>query len=103
MAFAPPAGEFRFTMPGASRPITLTISRTDRGAILVYAGRRWVGCLTTAGRFEGRAWVRVALERLTDAHRLHRCRDCGRELSDPESVARGIGPDCYQAQGRRAS
>jgi hypothetical protein len=99
MAFAPPAGEFRFTMPGASRPITLTISRTGRGATLVYAGRRWVGCLTATGRFEGRAWVRVALERLRDgAERLPRCRDCGRELSDPASVARGVGPDCFQAR-----
>jgi hypothetical protein len=24
-----------------------------------------------------------------------RCRRCGRALSDPESVRRGVGPDCY--------
>lgn len=32
----------------------------------------------------------------------HRCHDCGRELSDPVSVARGIGGDCFAARmGRR--
>jgi hypothetical protein len=98
MTNPPPIGEFRLHMPGAARAVILRITRTDRGATLVYTGRRWVGCLTTAGRFQGRAWVRVALERLTDARRLHRCRDCGRELSDPDSVARGVGPDCLQAR-----
>ena len=25
---------------------------------------------------------------------LHRCRICGRELSDPASITAGIGPEC---------
>ena len=25
-----------------------------------------------------------------------RCKRCGRELSDPVSVERGVGPDCWQ-------
>ena len=25
-----------------------------------------------------------------------RCQSCGKILSDPESLARGLGPDCYQ-------
>lgn len=28
-----------------------------------------------------------------------RCLKCGRELKDPDSLARGIGPDCLQAFG----
>jgi len=100
MAFAPPSGEFRFTMPGAERPITLTIRRTGRGATLVYAGRRWVGCLTAGGRFQGQPWVRVALERLGDgqAAAVVRCADCQRELTDDESKRRGVGPDCWAAR-----
>jgi Family of unknown function (DUF6011)/Domain of unknown function (DUF1897) len=26
--------------------------------------------------------------------RAHRCRRCGRPLTDPESVAAAVGPDC---------
>lgn len=28
--------------------------------------------------------------------RAGRCRRCGRDLSDPISVKRGVGPDCWQ-------
>lgn len=28
----------------------------------------------------------------------NRCRDCGRPLEDPDSVAKGIGPDCARAR-----
>jgi hypothetical protein len=36
--------------------------------------------------------ARGQLEALLDG--LHRCRRCGRELWDPDSVAAGIGPEC---------
>jgi hypothetical protein len=95
----PPPGEYRLRLPGAAHPINLTITRTDRGATLVYAGRRWVGCLTVGGKFDGRPWARLALERVAaHAQRLHRCGDCGRELTDPASIARGVGPDCWEAR-----
>jgi hypothetical protein len=29
----------------------------------------------------------------------HRCRMCGRELTDPESIERGVGPDCLAKEG----
>lgn len=25
----------------------------------------------------------------------HKCSDCGRELTDPKSIDRGVGPKCY--------
>ena len=31
-----------------------------------------------------------------------RCADCGRPLEDPESVARGVGPDCWGKRARAA-
>lgn len=34
---------------------------------------------------------------------VSRCRECGRELSDPESVAAGIGPDCEAAKAGAAT
>lgn len=34
----------------------------------------------------------VALRQVLQAHK--RCRVCGRELRRPDSVARGIGPEC---------
>src|SRR5574341_855017 len=30
-----------------------------------------------------------------------RCKKCGRPLSDPESIARGMGPECAGISGRR--
>ena len=30
-----------------------------------------------------------------------RCRRCGRSLRDPESVARGIGPECVTREEQR--
>lgn len=30
----------------------------------------------------------------------HRCKACGRHLSDPVSIERGVGSDCW-AKGRR--
>lgn len=32
-----------------------------------------------------------------------RCKKCGRPLSDPESIARGMGPECAGISGRRGS
>ena len=26
----------------------------------------------------------------------HRCQKCGKSLSDPESMIRGFGPDCWE-------
>jgi hypothetical protein len=47
------------------------------------------------------AWHRVH-GRTVDAERLEtalaaagRCKVCGRSLRDPESVTRGIGPECW--------
>lgn len=28
---------------------------------------------------------------------VHRCTQCGRIIRDPESIARGSGPDCWEA------
>lgn len=47
------------------------------------------------GRFADRAQDRlevVALEAALDEGA--RCSSCGRELSDPRSVVRGVGPEC---------
>lgn len=30
---------------------------------------------------------------------LHRCYWCARDLREPESVARGVGPDCFKEHG----
>jgi hypothetical protein len=95
-------GEYRLRLPGTIRPVTLRVSRSAAGATLVYAGRRWVGCLTAAGAFEGHAWARVALATIpTHGQQVRRCLDCRRELTDPASIARGFGPDCWAS--RRAS
>lgn len=43
---------------------------------------RTIGATATAERIEA------------DLAREQRCRRCGTILTDPESIARGIGPDC---------
>lgn len=52
-------------------------------------------------KLAGRAqWLRAngdraGAERLeADLVRAGRCRRCGRALTDPESIAAGVGPDC---------
>ncbi len=39
----------------------------------------------------------AAMERSPDAYVLQgvNCLHCGRELTDPESITRGLGPECY--------
>jgi hypothetical protein len=53
--------------------------------------KRGVGELETAR-------LRDALRGIEDGLRMHGtvCSTCGRELSDPESIARGVGPDCAE-------
>lgn len=97
-----PPGEYRLRLPGTIRPITLRLRAGGGGCTVLESGSRWVGVLTVTGRFEGATWAREALA-LLPAHgqQIHRCQDCQRELTDPESVARGFGPDCWAS--RRAS
>ena len=38
-------------------------------------------------------------ERKAKKERLPRCRRCHRRLTDPVSIARGIGPECYALEG----
>jgi len=46
--------------------------------------------------FEDVAEHRKVAARLEQAFRdTGRCQDCGKPLTDPTSVARGIGPDCF--------
>jgi hypothetical protein len=42
---------------------------------------------------------RLELAELFEAQlvRTGRCKRCGRPLSDPESLERGVGPDCWAA------
>jgi hypothetical protein len=53
------------------------------------------------------AWYR-ANDKPEHAERLEaelagadRCRRCGRALTDPESVSRGVGPDCVAKEASR--
>lgn len=57
-----------------------------------------------AGRFA------EAHQRAEQAARLHaelageqRCRECGRKMTDPESIARGIGPECFNRKDTHAT
>lgn len=43
--------------------------------------------------------VRLAVDEAELDHRA-RCRECGRALRDPDSVARRIGPECYRKDRR---
>ena len=45
-------------------------------------------------RLNGRADEAVRLEEALVA--VGRCRRCGRTLTDPDSLSRGIGPDCIK-------
>jgi hypothetical protein len=58
----------------------------------------------TRGADKARVWATLfalktaaGIERTSDATVLHQvnCLHCGRALTDPESIARGLGPDCY--------
>lgn len=58
----------------------------------------------TRGTDRARAWAALfvlkaaaGLERSSEAEILQstNCLHCGRALTDPESITRGIGPDCY--------
>lgn len=43
------------------------------------------------------AELRLSVRRFVDAFRSSgRCKQCGHELEDPTSVARGVGPDCWE-------
>lgn len=97
-----PPGEYRLRLPGTARPVTLEVSRNGAGTALLWCDNRWVGCLTSGGRYEGYAWAREALAAIpAHGQRISRCQDCHRELTDPESIARGIGPDCWAARSER--
>lgn len=56
-----------------------------------------------APSFKAIAWLLQCLEKKVVPHGLEvwhegRCCVCGRVLTDPESIARGIGPQCLEAQ-----
>jgi hypothetical protein len=59
---------------------------------------------STAGADQARVWATLfalkaaaGIERSPEAEILQKtnCLHCGRGLTDPESITRGIGPDCY--------
>lgn len=57
--------------------------------------RARVGTLLRSLRYYDRLGDAARVEHFAAQLRaLGRCVRCGRELSDPESIARGIGPDC---------
>jgi len=104
MAFAPSPGEFRLTMPGASRSIVVKLERTRAGHTLIRRAGRAGGLLTPSGHYEGRPWAREALAALAAGRGepVVRCGVCARELTDQDSKARGVGPDCWAARSRSA-
>ena len=85
-----------YTTSGAHRDMYMTRAlamRTVRTLESLHA------IATTAGDV-AECWE---LEQQLDAYRaaLHRagvCSSCGRMLEDPQSIERGLGPDCYRKQ-----
>lgn len=87
--------------------IKLTPARPPKTDIWVRADGEFVGGIDANGRFKARYgcpdWVPAQLERIAqdpakEARLYGRltgvCCCCGRELTDPESIALGIGPIC---------
>ncbi|HEY2304185.1 MAG TPA: DUF6011 domain-containing protein [Acidimicrobiales bacterium] len=51
-----------------------------------------------AAYWRGHGRLDVAERIEADLAAAGRCRRCGRALADPESVSRGIGPDCWSKE-----
>ena len=79
----------------------------NRGCVYVKAGETYLGKITAEGKlFASRdcdASNRALIEQVgrdplaaavAHGHKTGNCAMCGRELTDPDSVARGIGPIC---------
>jgi hypothetical protein len=59
------------------------------------------GKVAPAGRyFRNTGQLALAEHWEAELQKARRCRRCGRLLTDPVSLGRGVGPDCWQKGNR---
>ena len=100
-----PATPVTHPAPGAYRLGAATYTLVDGlnpGNLIVRRSRRVVAVLYPNGELVGPGRDAAAAILAGHAQRVYRCGDCHRELTDAESIARGVGPDCWAARERSA-
>lgn len=122
------AGKAEFTLQSKATlaHFTFRISASEDGrmffvSLLTGGGKQYAGCIPAANRTEFRTTRGskvgrdhrgvVALEWFlkhqdsdqVELHHCGKCARCGRKLTTPESIARGIGPECLSIMLERAA